>query len=160
MIPHTTALTTVKTATVPHIDNHALPPQAMSSQLRPNYRMIGVSWFPHPWIVGLAFHYVSCPRTAKHKEPHKVRLTVRRYSSFECAARCLQGSGCRLLAPSPYGWRRKIIQHAVGIESDDVANYYFPKTRPADREQKRGLALSANGSSALNAQRSPIESDM
>jgi hypothetical protein len=55
------------------------------------HRMIGVSRFPQPWIVGLAFHYVSCPRTAKHKEPHKVRLTLRRYSSFHCAARCLQG---------------------------------------------------------------------
>ena len=28
----------------------------------------------------------------------------------------------------------KIIQHALGIESDDVANYCFPKTWPADRE--------------------------
>ena len=49
------------------------------------HRMVGVSWFPQPWIVGLAFHYVSCPRTAKHKEPHKVKLTVRRYSSFDWA---------------------------------------------------------------------------
>src|ERR1700722_2582397 len=56
------------------------------------HRMIGMSWFPQPWIVGLAFHHVFCPRTAKHKEPHKIRLTLRRYSSFHCAARCLQGS--------------------------------------------------------------------
>jgi hypothetical protein len=28
----------------------------------------------------------------------------------------------------------KIIQDALGIESDDVANYCFPKTWPADRE--------------------------
>jgi hypothetical protein len=27
----------------------------------------------------------------------------------------------------------KIIQHALGIESDDVANYVFPKTWPIDR---------------------------
>jgi hypothetical protein len=30
----------------------------------------------------------------------------------------------------------KIIQHALGIESDDVANYVFPKTWPIDREQR------------------------
>ena len=30
----------------------------------------------------------------------------------------------------------KIIQAALGIESDDVANYVFPKTWPADREQR------------------------
>jgi hypothetical protein len=28
----------------------------------------------------------------------------------------------------------KIIQDALGIESDDVANYCLPKTWPADRE--------------------------
>ena len=30
----------------------------------------------------------------------------------------------------------KIIQHALGIELDDVANYVFPKTWPEDREQR------------------------
>jgi hypothetical protein len=30
----------------------------------------------------------------------------------------------------------KIIQNALGIESDDVANYVFPKNWPADREQR------------------------
>jgi uncharacterized protein HemY len=30
----------------------------------------------------------------------------------------------------------KIIQEALGIESDDVVNYTFPKTWPADREQR------------------------
>ena len=30
----------------------------------------------------------------------------------------------------------KIIQDALGIESDDVVNYVFPKTWPADREQR------------------------
>jgi hypothetical protein len=30
----------------------------------------------------------------------------------------------------------KIIQHALGIESDEVANYCFPKTWPSDREQR------------------------
>jgi hypothetical protein len=30
----------------------------------------------------------------------------------------------------------KIIQDAPGIESDDVASYVFPKTWPADREQR------------------------
>jgi hypothetical protein len=29
-----------------------------------------------------------------------------------------------------------LIQDALGIESDDVANYCFPKTWPADREQR------------------------
>ena len=30
----------------------------------------------------------------------------------------------------------KIIQDALGIESDDVVNYCFPKTWPADHEQR------------------------
>jgi hypothetical protein len=30
----------------------------------------------------------------------------------------------------------KIIQQALGIESDDVLNYTFPKSWPADREQR------------------------
>ena len=30
----------------------------------------------------------------------------------------------------------KIIQEALGIESDEVVNYTFPKTWPADREQR------------------------
>jgi len=30
----------------------------------------------------------------------------------------------------------RIIQDALGIESDDVANYCFPQTWPADREQR------------------------
>jgi hypothetical protein len=30
----------------------------------------------------------------------------------------------------------KIIQQALGIESDDVANYCFPKSWPTDREQR------------------------
>ena len=29
----------------------------------------------------------------------------------------------------------KIIQNALGIESDEVANYCFPKSWPSDREQ-------------------------
>jgi len=34
------------------------------------------------------------------------------------------------------GDRAKIIQEALGIESDDVANYVFPRTWPVDREQR------------------------
>lgn len=34
------------------------------------------------------------------------------------------------------GRAAKIIQNALGIESDYVANYCFPKTRPTDREQR------------------------
>ena len=30
----------------------------------------------------------------------------------------------------------RAIQQALGIESDDVANYVFPKTWPSDREQR------------------------
>ena len=30
----------------------------------------------------------------------------------------------------------RIIQDALGIESDDVANYVFPKTWPFNREQR------------------------
>jgi hypothetical protein len=30
----------------------------------------------------------------------------------------------------------KIIQPALGIQSDDVVNYVFPKEWPSDREQR------------------------
>jgi uncharacterized protein HemY len=30
----------------------------------------------------------------------------------------------------------KIIQEALGVESDEVANYYFPKSWPEDRERR------------------------
>ena len=30
----------------------------------------------------------------------------------------------------------KVIQEALGIEADEVANYCFPKEWPADREQR------------------------
>jgi hypothetical protein len=33
----------------------------------------------------------------------------------------------------------KIIQQALGIESDDVARYRFPKDWPADREQRASV---------------------
>ena len=33
----------------------------------------------------------------------------------------------------------KIIQDALGIESDDVANYCFPKQWPADRERRAAV---------------------
>ena len=35
----------------------------------------------------------------------------------------------------------KSIQDALGIESDDVANYRFPKTWPANREQRAPASL-------------------
>jgi hypothetical protein len=38
----------------------------------------------------------------------------------------------------------RIILDALGIESDDVANYVFPKTWPTDRPHNRGMA--ADGS--------------
>jgi hypothetical protein len=37
----------------------------------------------------------------------------------------------------------KIIHDALGMESNDVANYCFPQTWPAEREQR--AALLANG---------------
>ena len=37
------------------------------------------------------------------------------------------------------GQAAKIIQHALGIESDDVVRYCFPKTWPADREQRASI---------------------
>jgi hypothetical protein len=42
----------------------------------------------------------------------------------------------------------KIIQQALGVESDDVANNCFPKTWPSDREQRARIyrRLAANGS--------------
>jgi uncharacterized protein HemY len=33
----------------------------------------------------------------------------------------------------------KIIQQALGIESDDVVNYSFPKNWPKDREQRAAV---------------------
>jgi hypothetical protein len=33
----------------------------------------------------------------------------------------------------------KLIRDALGIESDDVANYCFPVTWPADREQRASI---------------------
>jgi len=33
----------------------------------------------------------------------------------------------------------KIIRDALGIESDDVANYCFPKEWPANREQRADI---------------------
>jgi len=33
----------------------------------------------------------------------------------------------------------KIIQRALGIESDSVVNYMFPRTWPADREQRASI---------------------
>jgi hypothetical protein len=40
-------------------------------------------------------------------------------------------------SPTPANPRAaKIIQNALGIESDDVANYCFPKTWPVDRAQR------------------------
>jgi hypothetical protein len=39
----------------------------------------------------------------------------------------------------------KIIQQALGIETDDVANYVFPKTWPADRGSVPGSLSSGFG---------------
>jgi hypothetical protein len=33
----------------------------------------------------------------------------------------------------------KIIQRALGIESDEVANYCFPKSWPGDRAQRASI---------------------
>jgi hypothetical protein len=33
----------------------------------------------------------------------------------------------------------KLIRDALGIESDEVANYVFPKTWPADRERRAAI---------------------
>jgi uncharacterized protein HemY len=33
----------------------------------------------------------------------------------------------------------KIIKDALGIKSDDVANYCFPKSWPTDREQRASI---------------------
>jgi uncharacterized protein HemY len=32
-----------------------------------------------------------------------------------------------------------IVRSALGIDSDDVANYVFPKTWPADRERRAAI---------------------
>jgi hypothetical protein len=46
-------------------------------------------------------------------------------------SRWSSGAGDQLRRPGP---SRQIIQDALGIESDDVVNYCFPKDWPADRE--------------------------
>jgi uncharacterized protein HemY len=33
----------------------------------------------------------------------------------------------------------KLIREALGIETDEVANYLFPKRWPGDREQRAGI---------------------
>ena len=33
----------------------------------------------------------------------------------------------------------KLIREALGVESDDVADYVFPKTWPADRERRAAI---------------------
>src|SRR5262249_55970367 len=38
----------------------------------------------------------------------------------------------------------KIIQNALGIESDDVVNYTFPKNWPADRERRAAIIVAAD----------------
>jgi hypothetical protein len=38
----------------------------------------------------------------------------------------------------------KIIQDALGIESDHVVNYTFPKTWPEDREQRARIIGRSN----------------
>jgi hypothetical protein len=37
------------------------------------------------------------------------------------------------------GSAAKLIQNSLGIESDEVANYCFPKTWPQDREQRASI---------------------
>jgi hypothetical protein len=70
----------------------------------------------------------------------------------------------------------KMIQDALGIESDDVANYCFPKEWPANREQRariiggalsgltntsfvmgRVAAISAQSRRTLGAPLSPVD---
>jgi hypothetical protein len=44
----------------------------------------------------------------------------------------------------------KMIQDALGIESDDVVNYCFPKDCPADREQRaRYIGECSSGETSL-----------
>jgi hypothetical protein len=42
----------------------------------------------------------------------------------------------RSISTDDGGRAAKIIQNALGIESDEVANYCFPKRWPEDREQR------------------------
>jgi hypothetical protein len=39
-------------------------------------------------------------------------------------------------------WAAKLIQYALGIESNEVANYCFPKMWPQDREQRARMRMS------------------
>jgi hypothetical protein len=42
----------------------------------------------------------------------------------------------RAISTDDGGRAAKIIQDALGIESDEVANYCFPKSWPEDRDQR------------------------
>jgi hypothetical protein len=42
----------------------------------------------------------------------------------------------RAISTDDAGRAAKIIQNALGIESDEVANYCFPKSWPSDRERR------------------------
>ena len=44
----------------------------------------------------------------------------------------------------------KLIQNALGIESDSVANYCFPKAWPNDREQRARISLPVFDDEALD----------
>jgi hypothetical protein len=45
----------------------------------------------------------------------------------------------------------KMIQDALGIESDDVANYCFPQTWPTDRERRAHHRRVAEDRGALSS---------
>jgi hypothetical protein len=42
----------------------------------------------------------------------------------------------RAISTDDAGRATKIIQNALGIESNEVANYCFPRSWPQDREQR------------------------
>jgi hypothetical protein len=61
------------------------------------------------------------------------RRAARITSRAPLATACRTGAGTHIFAGDHAA---KIIQNALGIESDDVANYCFPKAWPNDREQR------------------------
>ena len=59
-----------------------------------------------------------------------------RFADYPLSQIPVQHDGGAVLCAFDLIHAAKIIQHALGIESDDVANYVFPKRWPSDREQR------------------------
>jgi ATP-dependent DNA ligase len=86
-----------------------------------------------PYHSGRSAHWVKvknpkAPAVKREAEEDWGKRRPTRMSILEQAINCDDGERAA-----------KIIQNALGIESDDVVNYCFPKTWPVDREQRASI---------------------